>query len=102
VRRLIAATRIQTDRVLGRTDYPSLEVLFKDGDRQYLDIPFAKGAPEAPLPDDELVAKALSLLVPVLGNERATRLVDSVLTLERCRDLSEVTSLLALGGEAPA
>jgi len=102
VRRLMAATRIEADRVLGRTDYPSLEVLFKDGRRQHLDIPFAKGAPEAPLPDDELLMKAMSLLVPVLGKERATRLADSVWTLERCGDLSHVTSLLAVGEEAPA
>ena len=102
VRRLMAATRIQSDRVLGRTDYPSLEVLFKDGRRQHLDIPFAKGAPEAPLPDDELVMKAMSLLVPVLGSERAEQLVDSVWTLERCSDLSQVTRLLAVGEEAAA
>jgi 2-methylcitrate dehydratase PrpD len=102
VRRLMAATRIETDRVLGRTDYPSLEVVFKDGRREHLDIPFAKGAPEAPLPDDELVAKALSLLVPVIGGGRANQLVDQVWALERCSDLSQVTCLLAADEEASA
>ena len=102
VRRLMAATRIETGRVLGRTDYPSLEVVFKDGRREHLDIPFAKGAPQAPLPDDELVTKAMSLLAPAIGEGRATRLVDLVWSLERCSDLSQVTNLLAAGEETAA
>ncbi|RZI65510.1 MAG: hypothetical protein EOP80_20280 [Variovorax sp.] len=99
VRRLMAVTSIRTDRVLGRRDYPSLEVTFKDGRSDYLDIPFAKGAPEAPIPDDELVAKAMSLLGPVLGTGRAERVVDAVWTLEQCTDFAQVTRLLALDAE---
>lgn len=102
VRRLMAATRIRTDRVLGRRDYPSLEVVFQDGRSESLDIPFAKGAPEAPIPDDELVAKAMSLLGPVLGTARAERVVDAVWDLEHCTDLSQVTRLLALDAEVTA
>ncbi len=100
VRRLMAATRIQADRVLGPKDYPSLEVVFKDGRREHRDIPFAKGAPEAPIPDAELVDKALGLLQPVLGDARARRVVDAIWDLERCDDFSEVTRLVATGKDA--
>ncbi len=99
VRRLMSVTHIRTDRVLGRTDYPSLEVLFKGGRRDYLDIPIAKGAPEAPIPDDELEEKALSLLGPALGDERSRQIVQAVWGMEECTDFSEVTRLLALGEE---
>jgi len=94
IRRLMALTEIRTDRVLGATDYPSLEVVFKDGSRQYKDVPFAKGAPEAPVSDAELIAKAMSLLGPVLGGAAAQRLVDAVWTLEQCADFATITALL--------
>lgn len=99
VRRLMAATTIVADRVLGPKDYPSLEVVFKDGRRESMDVPFAKGAPEAPISDDELVDKAMSLLGPVLGRARAQGVVDAVWTLETCEDFSAVTRALAVAGE---
>jgi len=70
VRRLMSATEIRADRVLGPKDYPSLEVVYRDGTRRLLDVPLAKGAPEVPIEDNELREKARSLLVPVLGAER--------------------------------
>jgi 2-methylcitrate dehydratase PrpD len=96
VRRLMALTEIRADRVLGPTDYPSLEVVFKDGRRQTRDVPFAKGAPEAPVSDEELVAKASGLLVPVLGKALSGRVADMIFNLERCSDFAQVTRLLAL------
>jgi 2-methylcitrate dehydratase PrpD len=95
VRRLMALTEVHADRVLDSKDYPSLEVVFDDGTRMTRNVPFAKGAPEAPIGDDELVAKALSLLVPVLGDGTASRIVDAVWTIESCGDFAAITSLLA-------
>jgi 2-methylcitrate dehydratase PrpD len=95
IQRLMALTEIRTDRVLGATDYPSLEVVFKDGSSQYRDVPFAKGAPEAPVSDAELLDKAMSLLGPALGEATAQRVIDAVWALETCTDFSEVTALLA-------
>jgi 2-methylcitrate dehydratase PrpD len=102
VRRLIAATEVRADRVLGAKDYPSLEVVFSDGRRASKDVPFAKGAPEAPIGDDELVAKAMSLLVPALGEATGSRIVDAVWSIEGCNDLAALTSLLATGPDAAA
>jgi len=101
VARLMALTEIRADRVLGPTDYPSLEVVFRDGSHQLRDVPFAKGAPEAPVSDEELEAKAMTLLVPVLGEAAARELVGAVGSLEHCRDFSAITALLtASGGKA--
>jgi 2-methylcitrate dehydratase PrpD len=95
VRALMARTTFRTDRELGSTGYPSLEVVFADGRSEYRDVPFAKGAPEAPLSDAELLDKAATLLGPVLGAVTTRRLIDAVWSLEGCADFAEVTSLLA-------
>jgi 2-methylcitrate dehydratase PrpD len=95
VRRLMARTEIRTDRELGPKDYPSLEVVFADGRRVLKDVPFAKGAPEAPIGDAELAAKARSLLAPALGEGAAARVIEAAWSLERCADLSTLTALLA-------
>lgn len=95
IQRLMALTEIRTDRVLGPTDYPSLEVVFKDGRREYRDVPFAKGAPEAPVGDAEMIDKAMSLLGPALGTDIAQQVIDAVWSLEGCADFSTVTALLA-------
>ncbi len=100
IRRLMGVTSIRTDRVLGPTDYPSLEVVFKGGRRELLDVPFAKGAPEAPITDDELEAKAMTLLGPVLGQRVARSVVETVWSLERCSELAAFIRLLAAPGQA--
>jgi 2-methylcitrate dehydratase PrpD len=98
IRRLMDLTEIRADRVLGATDYPSLEVVFEDGSRQLRDVPFAKGAPEAPVGDEELVAKATGLLVPVLGDAVAGELADRIFDLEACGDFSQIIGLLGARG----
>ncbi len=80
--------------MLGATDYPSLEVVFDDGRSEYLDVPFAKGAPEAPVPDAELDDKAMTLLGPVLGGPAARRLADAIWSLEDCRDFAGIVAQL--------
>ncbi len=100
IARLMAATEIRADRVLGPADYPSLEVVFKDGRRQAMDVPFATGAPEAPIGDRELEAKALSLLAPVLGEAVARRLLHAIESVEQCADFSSIAALLQAEGRA--
>lgn len=95
IQRLMAVTEIRADRVLSPADYPSLEVVFTDGARQAMVVPFAKGAPQAPLSDAAVIDKARSLLVPVIGAANGQRLIDMVWDLERLDDFSAVTRLLA-------
>lgn len=95
IQRLMHLTEIRTDRVLGPNDYPSLEVVFNDGQRIYRDVPFAKGAPESPVGDAELDDKAMTLLEPVLGRAAARALADTIWSLEHCEDFSAVVPQLA-------
>lgn len=95
IQRLMNLTEIRTDRPLGPTDYPSLEVVFADGRRVHKDVPFATGAPEAPLSDAALTDKALSLLVPVLGDRTARTLTERVWALDAHTNFADILGLLA-------
>jgi hypothetical protein len=48
---------------------------FTDGRRIERHIPFAKGAPENPLSDEELHRKVVSQVEPVLGKARCSELM---------------------------
>ena len=98
IQRVMSITEIRADRTLGPADYPSLEVVFNDGSRQLRDVPFAKGAPEAPLGDEELRNKARTLLVPVLGQSRAADLIAAIWNLEQCPDFSSIAAQLGTSG----
>ena len=72
VQRLMSATSVVADRSMKPGEYPPLEIRFTDGRTIERHIPFAKGAPENPLSDDELHRKAVSQIEPVFG-KRALR-----------------------------
>jgi 2-methylcitrate dehydratase PrpD len=95
IQRLMALTEIRADRVLTPVDYPSLEIIFADGSCCLLDIPHAKGAPENPLTEPEIVHKAQVLLEPVLGRQQAERFIAAALDLDHAEDFAAVARLLA-------
>jgi len=101
IRRLMAITEIRADRVLSANDYPSLEVVFTDGSRRLRDVPFAKGAPEAPVSDAELAEKASGLLAGAVGAQTAQRIVEMAWQLDRLDDFSKFTSLLGARSGSP-
>jgi 2-methylcitrate dehydratase PrpD len=53
-----------------------------------------RGTPEDPMSREEIVAKARDLVVPVLGNETCTKLIDKVFALEQVKDVRELRPLL--------
>jgi 2-methylcitrate dehydratase PrpD len=100
VRRLMRLIEIVDDRVLEIGEYPPLELRLVDGRRFMRQIPFAKGAPENPLDDDELELKAVSLITPVLGTARCRQVMAQIARLEELDDLRDLTQLLVPEGEA--
>jgi len=99
IQRLMALTEIHADRVLTPADYPSLEIVFADGSQRVLDIPHAKGAPENPLTEQELVQKAQVLLEPVVGRQAADRFIALALSLEHADDFACVARTLTPAAE---
>ena len=90
----MSATSVVADRSMKPGEYPPLEIRFTDGRSVERHIPFAKGAPENPLSDDELHCKAVSQIEPVLGKTRCDELISRVLKLEMVPDFEELTRLL--------
>jgi 2-methylcitrate dehydratase PrpD len=97
IQRLMALTEIHADRVLTPADYPSLEIVFADGSQRTLDIPHARGAPENPLTEAEIVQKARTLLDPVVGADSARAFIAAVLDLDHAPDFAAVAALLQPG-----
>lgn len=95
VQRLMAATQVVADRTMKPGEYPPIEVRLTDGRCIERFIPFAKGAPENPLSDDELRRKVASQVEPVLGKTRCAELMACVAALESVVDVRELTRLLA-------
>src|SRR5579875_1346047 len=91
---LMARVQIVADRILKQGESPALELRLRDGRRIERQTPFAKGAPENPLSDDELETKAASLIPPVLGDGAFRNLLAAIRDLEAMYDFRELTRIL--------
>lgn len=94
VARLMQATTVLADLPANHPHGPKLEVFAAEGILQ-AQVDDAKGHPNNPLRDDELHAKARSLIAPVLGADRFERVADTVARLETLADFNELADLLA-------
>ena len=71
-----------------------VEVALGDGTRLTEQNDTVRGTPENPMSHDEIVAKARDLIVPVLGAEQCSRLIDAVLGLDRLATIRDLRPLL--------
>lgn len=99
VKRLMSVIRVVADQTMKPGEYPPLEIRFTDGRTLVRHIPFAKGAPENPLSDEELRRKVVSQIEPVLGSARCEELLACVRSLDTVADCSELTQLLVRPGQ---
>lgn len=60
-------------------------------------VRFAKGSPEAPLSDDELIAKFTGAVAPVLGADRCATLVERIRHVEELDDVADLIPLTFAG-----
>jgi 2-methylcitrate dehydratase PrpD len=94
VSRLMSATRVVVDSSLASTDFPWIAVDLADGRTLSRAVAFARGAPENPVADRDVKAKALQLLTPVLGEGQAQELMAGVDRLDELSSLDRLFSLL--------
>jgi 2-methylcitrate dehydratase PrpD len=71
-----------------------VDVELTDGTHLSERVDNARGTPENPMTRDEVVAKARSLMVPVLGAATATKLIDCLLDIESVKTIRELRPLL--------
>jgi 2-methylcitrate dehydratase PrpD len=71
-----------------------VEVELTDGTRLTERVENARGTPENPMTQEEVVAKARGLMTPVLGAAIAGKLIDRLLDIERVKNVRELRPLL--------
>jgi 2-methylcitrate dehydratase PrpD len=71
-----------------------VEVTFNDGTRVTERVDAVRGTAENPMTREEVVAKARDLMTPVLGAEKSSKLIASVLDLENLKNVRELRPLL--------
>jgi 2-methylcitrate dehydratase PrpD len=71
-----------------------VEIALSDGTQLSERNDTVRGTPEDPMSREEIVAKARDLIIPVLGNETCTKLIDRVFALEQVKDVRELRPLL--------
>jgi hypothetical protein len=56
-----------------------------------------RGTPRNPMNRDEVIGKARDLIVPVLGRDTSTRLIDTIFDIESLTDIRILRRLLQRG-----
>ena len=74
-----------------------VEVTLNDGTRLSEQVKAVRGTADNPMSRDEVVAKARDLMGPVLGAEKAGKLIDTLLALENIKDIHQLRPLLQRG-----
>jgi 2-methylcitrate dehydratase PrpD len=73
-----------------------VEVTLTDGTKLTERVEAVRGTAENPMTRYEVVQKARDLIAPRLGADKTARLIDSILNLERVKNILELRPLLQL------
>jgi 2-methylcitrate dehydratase PrpD len=85
---------VRTDESLGK-DQAWAAVVTRNGDRYEHQVVHASGTADNPMSDAAIEAKFLANAVPVIGQERASRIRDAVWQLDRLGDVRDLLVLCA-------
>jgi 2-methylcitrate dehydratase PrpD len=90
---------LKGDPSLNDTDPPRqaiVEVTTKGGQKHVHRTYAVRGAKDNPMSEEEVVRKATDLLEPLMGRARTEQLINEVLTIEACPNVSELRAHLRL------
>jgi 2-methylcitrate dehydratase PrpD len=74
-----------------------VEIEFNDGKRLSERVSAVRGTPRNSMGRDEVIDKARDLITPVLGRESCTRLIETVLEIEKLTEIRSLRRLLQRG-----
>ncbi|MGH8811228.1 MAG: MmgE/PrpD family protein [Advenella sp.] len=94
LKRLSGMVEFVVDDTLPRGVSCLMTVIMKDGKKYSAQVDYPKGSIQNPMTDAELRAKFDSLVIPVLGTERAALIAEKVSSIETCKHIGELMSLL--------
>jgi 2-methylcitrate dehydratase PrpD len=75
-----------------------VEIKLRNGKQLRHHTKVVRGTPQNPMGAEEVVAKSLDLIRPILGAAQSQRLVDAVRGIEKIPDMAEFAKLLATKG----
>lgn len=85
----------ETPRGEPRRESARVRVEMLDGSVMERFVPFVRGFPSHPMNREEVISKALELMTPHLGAERAQTVVDTVWAIETLENGGELAALIA-------
>ena len=71
-----------------------VEIALVNGTKLTERVEAVRGSLENPMERDEVLTKAIDLTTPVLGASKATQLADTVMNIEKVKDVREFRTLL--------
>ena len=74
-----------------------VEIELRDGTLLSERIAAVRGTPRNPMTRNEVIAKASDLTKPVLGRDTSARLIETVLEIERVREIRNLRRLIQRG-----
>ncbi len=74
-----------------------LEITLNDGTVLHEQNDTVRGTPDNPMTKDEIVDKARDLIIPVLGNEKCARLIETIYGIEKVKNIRALRPLLQRG-----
>lgn len=77
-----------------RAESAIVEIILKNGSSERIFVEHVLGFPERPMSRDDVEAKALGLMVPIIGQRKADKLVDMTRHLEAVQDIRAIVPLL--------
>lgn len=95
---VIAALRARTDLVpdpeKAGVRTADVTVTLSDGSIRQRYVGAVRGTVDDPMTDDEVTAKAVDLMEPVLGTPATAELMERLWSLDACADITDVTGML--------
>ena len=71
-----------------------VEVTFTDGSTASERVEAVRGTPRNPMSKAEVVDKCRDLIAPVIGKQKAQRLIDTIFAIESVKSLRQLRTLL--------
>jgi 2-methylcitrate dehydratase PrpD len=94
---LRARTELVPDPEQAGVRTADVTVTLRDGRTRQRFVGAVRGTVDDPMTDDEVSAKAVDLMEPVLGRVATEKLMDRLWTLDTCTDITDVTEMLTAG-----
>lgn len=94
IRSLRARTVLVADPERAMVRTADVTVTFTDGRIRQRFVGAVRGTVDDPMTDDEVSAKAVDLMEPVLGSAATTDLMGRLWRLDGCDDINEITDML--------